>query len=370
MTNKTKEKRLTTQAKETLFKANIELLKVLHYIGGDIMLKEHLISLTSYFYPLKTNLRGGIKELIEGGFLKEQQFITSNKYFVYMTKYPIAKLEGVQSRNANSISPSYEKMANSLFRMEYLITITLPKLSRSRQNVTIEQVKKIHFDNCYTGFIPKSNPELAYQSFSTRVSFSEVSTSTFFKEDYKTVVYEKEVLISRISNKKFTPNEEYKETKKQIEQLKSTRTTPNQKLRDFFNFKNLLSRNFLINGIQYQNKQLIINLSLFDLNDSLEIIYLYKNLGYIYQMFDRYLNLPASIELKVNLSVYTWSLNRSNVLRHESTQRARDFGTGGFKSDNKATYALLESGLKKNQLKHLKVDFKTFDFDKKYGLVK
>lgn len=368
MTNKTKEKRLTTQAKETLFKVNIELLKVLHYIGGDIMLKEHLMSLTSYFYPLKTNLRGGIKELIEAGFLKEQQFITSNKYFVYMTKYPIAKLEGVQSRNANSISPSFEKMANSLFRMEYLITITLPKLSR--QNVTIEQVKKIHFDNCYTGFIPKSNPEVAYQSFNTKMKFLEVGTSNFFRDDYKTAIYEKEVLISRISNEKITPNKEYKETKKQIEKLKSIRTTPSEKLRDFFNFKNLLSRNFLINGIQYQNKQLIINLSLFDLNDSLEIIYLYKNLGYIYQMFDRYLILPANVELKVNLSVYTWSLNRSNVLRHESTQRARDFGTGGFKKDNKATYALLESGLQENRLKHLKVDFKSFNFDKKYGLVK
>ena len=44
---------LTTQAKERLFRENKELLEVLFELGGGIMLKEHLISLTKYFYPIK-----------------------------------------------------------------------------------------------------------------------------------------------------------------------------------------------------------------------------------------------------------------------------------------------------------------------------
>lgn len=368
MTNKTKEKRLTTQAKETLFKVNIELLKVLHYIGGDIMLKEHLMSLTSYFYPLKTNLKDNIRELIESGFLKEQQFITSNKYFVYMTKYPIAKLEGIQSRNANSISPSFEKMANSLFRMEYLITITLPKLVG--KGLTIHEVKKMHYNQCHTTFMLKSNPEIVYSSFKGKAGRLGVNLSNLFEDDLMIAEYEKKSLLNRISNAEIEINEDYKEIKKQVTKQKATKTTPGEQLKYFYNFKNLLSRNFSINGLKYQNGKLFIHLSVFDLNDSLEVIYLYKNLGYIYQMFSRYLNLPETVELEVTLNVYTWSLERSNLLRHGSTQRARDFGTGGFKKDNKATYALLSSGLKANQIKSLKVDFKSFDFDKKYGLVK
>ena len=366
---KTKQKKLTPKAKETLFEANRELLEVLYYIGGGITLKEHLISLMSFFYPLKTNLKNNINELIESGFLKEQQFLISNKYFVYMTKYPIAKLQGIKSRNANDINPSYEKMANSLFRMEYFIMVLSPKIPR--KNATIERVREICFDYCHTVFTGKSNPEKAYYSFITTMKrFEKIEVSNFFKDEYKSAIHDKEVLFNRIYDKEIVVNESYKKSKEKIQAEKATRITANEKMRDFFNFKNLLSRNFAINGVKYENNEFIVKLSLFDLNNTLEVIYIYKNLGYIYQMFDRYLNLPVNVDLKINLTVYTWSLDRSNLLKHESTQKAREFGTGGFKKENKATYALLESGLQNNQIKSLKVDFKTFDFDKKYGLVK
>ena len=362
MRNKT----LTTQAKEQLFKENRELLEVLFELGGGIMLKEHLISLTVYFYPNKSNIKNNIKELIECGFLKEQQFITSNKYFLYITKYPIAKLQGIQSRNANSINPSYERMANSLFRMEYLITITFPKLEG--KEYTIDKIKRVHYNQCFTTFILKNNPEVVYSSVKDRLGKLIMLTNQF-DYDYGMVEYEKQALISRISNAEAEINKEHKEMKEKIEKSKAL-IAKNKQLMEYFNFKNLLSRNFSISGIRYKNQELLVKLSLFDINNSLEVIYLYQNLGYIYMMFNRYFNIGYNDKLKLDLTVYTWSLEERNKLKYESTQKARDFGTGGFKKDNKSIYGLLSSGLHRSQIKDITVDFKSFDFDKKYLLKK
>lgn len=360
-------KSLTTQAKEQLFKENRELLEVLFELGGGIMLKEHLISLTVYFYPNKFNIKNNIKELIQCGFLKEQQFITSNKYFLYVTKYPISKLQGIQSRNANSINPSYERMANSLFRMEYLITITLPKLVG--KNLTIQDIKSRHYNHCHTTLVQKNNPEIVYDSFKHKAELLKIELTSAFKYDLGMARYEKEALLSRISNRELIPNKEYKEMKADIEKNKSL-IAQNKQLMEYFNFKNLLSRNFLINGITYKNQELFLKLSVFDINNSLEVIYLYKNLGYIYIMLDRYFNIPYTDKLKLDLTVYTWSSDQQNKLKYESTQKARDFGTGGFKKDNKSTYGLLKSGVKRSQIKDITVEFKSFDFDKKYSLKK
>ena len=360
-------KSLTTQAKEQLFKENRELLEVLFELGGGIMLKEHLISLTVYFYPNKSNIKNNIKELIQCGFLKEQQFITSNKYFLYMTKYPIAKLQGIQSRNANSINPSYERMANSLFRMEYLITITLPKLVG--KNLTINDIKSRHYNHCHTTLVQKNSPEIVYDSFKHKAELLKLELTSSFEFDLGMAKYEKEALISRISNCEFVPNKENKEMKEKVEKNKSL-IAQNKQLMEYFNFKNLLSRNFLINGITYKNQEVFVKLSLFDINNSLEVIYLYKNLGYIYRMLSRYVDIPYTDKLKIDLTVYTWSLEQRNKLKYESTQKARDFGTGGSKKDNKSIYGLLSSGLHRSKIKDITVDFKSFDFDKKYLLKK
>ncbi|MBJ8625329.1 hypothetical protein F1196_19345, partial [Clostridioides difficile] len=126
--------------KNSLYKRHETILKVIYYIGNGIMLIDQIKAIIGVLEPLNKATDESIKELVSEGFLKEKQVLTSNKYSVYLTKYPQSKIEGKKSRDVTSVKPTQEKVLNSLLRTEYFIQNLL--------SVVVD--KKIKIDNIRT----------------------------------------------------------------------------------------------------------------------------------------------------------------------------------------------------------------------------
>lgn len=127
--------------KDSLYEKNKNILNIVYYLGNKIMLKEQLIILSEIILVNNSKIEDKIEELIKEGFLKEKQVLNSNKYAVYLTRYPISKIEGKTSNEVNGLIPSKEKILNSLFETQYLIKIIIPCIKR--QAVTITSIKNI-----------------------------------------------------------------------------------------------------------------------------------------------------------------------------------------------------------------------------------
>lgn len=356
-------KHRTKEFKETLFKHNKLILEILYHLGNGIMLQDQLKAIIRLIEPLRANINKDIAELVEEGFLKEKQVLLSNKYALYLTKYPIAKIRGIESRNATSIRPSTEKILNSLYRTELLIKL-IPQIKI--KPLTIELIIRALNLSCNTLLINKNNSLEVYKSLNYCNYIKEFNLNEKFENDMKISKFNFE---TRFKKDKKTNNDliEAKEKEQINKELYKSNV--------FFNFSNMLNRNFHIQGIKKNELELTIALNYLDVTEA-DSYKIYYSLGCIYNMFTKYFNgigtgVNSTYSFKLNLICYvnTSDKKRAEELKLNSERKVPDLN-GGFKEYANGKNALSRAGVSNIDIDNdrIKVNYRYLDFWSKYNI--
>ena len=360
--------------KDSLYEKNKNILNIVYYLGNKIMLKEQLIILSEIILVNNSKIKDKIEELIKEGFLKEKQVLNSNKYAVYLTRYPISKIEGKTSNEVNGLIPSKEKILNSLFETQYLIKIIIPCIKR--QAVTITSIKNIMKKATNTVLLNKNYAFIAYKELLHCNKLKNMHFNNNFFEDMFLAEYE---YLARFKNENQRLNSIDHKLLQEVENIKKHRMylKSSVNLKDeeyFFNLSNMLNRNFDIRTFTFDDRIGYLNLRIdyFDINNP-NINKIYSNIGYIYNMFKRYFDGIKTtygyfLNLELEVTIYTSQISRMNSLQDEAKSRVKEFSTGEYKPYAKGENALINAKIPNSSLDKITVKYKLFDFESIYNI--
>lgn len=355
--------------KNGLYKRHETILKVVYHIGNGIMLIDQIKAIVSVLEPLNKNIGESIEELVTEGFLSKKQVLTSNKYSVYLTKYPQSKIEGKKSRDVTSVKPSKEKVLNSLFRTEYFIQNLLTKIVNKK--ISIDNIRetlnnsfitvlneKFQVDDCYSIFIKRME----------RLSLLDYLTDDFII-DKNVVSLEKLEFLNKISRNPKAIPKAYIDSQKTLNHTKEITIDNNSTTieKDFFNFKNMLHRGFSFKSVRIENQnELKFEIYYLDTNNSAEVDKLYKNIGFIYLMLKRYFK--DVLIIKIDVEVYLWSKKNINKMESMEKEKVKSFGLNNYKEHPRGLNGFTNAGLKYYDIKNITVNYKSLNITDKYNI--
>jgi len=357
---------LSRDLKNTIFIKHKSLLDIVYYVGNKIMLKEQLKAIATILEPLNNDIDNSIEELIQYGFLKEKQILTSKKYALYLTSYPISKIEGVSSRNVSCVRPSTEKALSSLIKMEYLL-----KMIRTENTFTTFPDSKCWLDILETRgnslLLEKCNAIEMYDLIQKNEDVDTYFTEDFFI-DNDVCLLEKTIDFNNKSKNKIKLDTNEIKSLEKLNQYKLGYTELNRnREKYFFNFKMFLGRNFVLENIkEIDNYTIKINIASMDYDNSLEVEKLFNNSGFIYEMLKRYLD--KNIELEV--TVYVWEKMKVTKLKEKAKEKVKILGSSEYKKYPKGTNALINAGVLESELENIKVNYTSLDITDKYNIKK
>ena len=355
--------------KNSLYKRHETILKVIYYIGNGIMLTDQIKAIISVLEPLHKNVDKSIKELVSEGFLKEKQVLTSNKYSVYLTKYPQSKIEGKKSRDVTSVKPSQEKVLNSLLRTEYFIQNLLT--TTVNKNISIDNVRETLNNSLITVLNEKFQADDCYSIFIKRMKG--LGLLDYLTEDFiidKNIVsLEKLEFLNKISkNPKAIPRE-YIDSQQTLNSSKATTIDGNSTTieKDFFNFKNMLHRGLSFRSARIENSnELRFKIYYLDTNNSAEVDKLYKNIGFIYLMLRRYFK--DILVIKIDVEVYLLSKKNINKMELMEKEKVKSFGLNNYKKHPRGLNGLTNAGVRDAEFKNITVRYKSLNITDKYNI--
>lgn len=352
--------------KNNLFKKHKNILEIIYYIGNRIMLKDQLKAIESILEPLCINLETDIKELIDYGFLKEKKVVASNKKALYLTSFPISKIEGVPSRNVSCVNPTTEKILMSLLKTEYLLNMILED-NNFTTFADSESWLQILETKGNTLLIEKSNATEVYKLIENMEELESYLREDFYI-DRDVCNLEKDKDFNNKSKVKVNLKQNEIESLAKLNQEKLAYSNTNRASEKyFFNFKMFLGRNFILEKIVDKDKYTIsINIACMDFENDLKVEKLFLNIGFVYIMFKRYLN--KNIEL--NVDAYTWSVLRVRKLQDNETEKVKELGANNFKKYTKGLNALYNAGVLETDFKNIKVTYKDLNIPEKYNINK
>lgn len=353
----------TKEFKNNLYEKNKTILEIIYYLGNGIMLSEQLIKLIKFIEPLKTNVKEDIKEMIVEGFLNEKQVLYNNKYVVYLKKYPIARIRGIESRNATSIRPSTEKILNSLYRSELILNMLNPKNQYTIADILIA-FKKMN----NTLLVNKNNAYEIYELFEENLK--DANPTSTFENDKKTIQYDTKMRFKK-DNECIDKN--LKIAKEQTVKLRQKANTKTSELKEYFNISNMLSRGFNLNKVTYNQGKMSISIQYLDLTEA-DTDKIFFGIGCIYNMFLRYFkgaqsefNSSSILTLNINCIINTSNSDRVDFLKEDEKSKVPDLN-GGYKEYKKGKNALVKAGVPQMYLSDIKVKYRNLDFKNKYNI--
>jgi hypothetical protein len=367
MSNKNTTRNLSVSKKEEVYQRNETLLKIIYYIGNGFMLKDQIVKIMGVLMPHKKNVMNNIEELRELGFLKQQQILNSNKFSVYLTKYPQSKIEGKKSGDVTSFKPSQEKIMNSLLKTEFYITYKLNLLT----NCKIDRHTKVLLNNFMCTLSPKYQACLNYDSFfnkMVRMGLNPHLTKDYY-DDAMVAAHDSVAFKNKLLKEPIQLDENCRNAKIELERRKTQlidgRVVTLEK--NFFNFNNMLSRNFTFDEVELKDKnELHFNVIFLDIDNNVTAEKLYRNVAYVYKMLKRYFS-PA-IYIFLNVECEMWTTGRCNELIDKSQAKIKDFGENNFKKYRRKENEYHLADVLEEEFKNIKVTFKSLDFKNKYQI--
>lgn len=131
-------------------------------------------------------------------------------------------------------------------------------------------------------------------------------------------------------------------------------------LQEYFNLKNLFSRNFAIEGIEFNEEEMSVKVKLnyININTSQDVYSSHKSIGYAYNMFRRYFK-DTKVEMEV--TYLTWDINDRNTVRGRATNKNAD-NHRIFKNE------YIKAGVPIALLNNIQTNYISLDLDKRYGV--
>lgn len=123
-----KEKIGKRQLKEECFERNETIMNIIYYIGNGILFETQLYKILNFINPNETlkSMKKRVKELQEFGLIRKTQMLNNrNKYSLYLTKYPIARIQNKKTVEVTAVRVTRDKQLFSLFRVERFIQTQL-----------------------------------------------------------------------------------------------------------------------------------------------------------------------------------------------------------------------------------------------------
>ncbi|HBF6599521.1 TPA: hypothetical protein KOT48_003687 [Clostridioides difficile] len=369
-----KEKTTKSKLKEECFVKNETLLTIVYYLGNGVIFKEQLIKIMKRINLTlsETGIKKAIKDLKDIGFLKEQQLLRNHKrYCLYLTKYPIGKIEGKPSVEVTGVRLTQDKILNSLYRVEHFINTHLDNIANNK--IKPYDINEMLMDKYNYLLIKKHEDNVVYQSLWLNFNRDELTSlvSLILIEDKNVALYDWINKINKATKNREEiqiPTELIDSKIKKINNINTIGTNADESISkknidiNLFNIKNLINRNFYIENIQYVEDSLNgmkITLTYLDIKDNTSAQTLHRDIAYAYLMFQRYFN-THYVFLEVN--VRTWSNTSKGKLKRKSFEKNKD----GYITCFNEYY---NAGLKLSSWKNgIVVNYCSLNLDKKYNI--
>lgn len=371
------------EIKEDMFERHTTLLAIIYHIGNGVMFQAQLIKILKVLDITLSDgsIKKAIKELKEIGFIKEQQLLRNSKiYCLYLTKYPIGKLVGKPSVEATAVRITQDKILSSLYKTEYFIANHLEYVvSLKTDNFNVFDINEILMNNYVYLLCQNHQAHTVYQSIQLNLKRDGLNyiVGDVFNTDKEVAEFD---WLNKI-NKATKKNEQIPIPKQLIlaKQLKlcqsntignSVNTSVNKGRIDegLFSIKNLISRNFSIENIQYVEDRINgvkitngtkITLNYMDTKDNTRVQALHRGIGNMHHMFQAYFK-TNHIFLEIN--VMAWNKQSAGRLRRESFKQNAN---GHRVCANEYCKAKVKPQQWKNGIV---VNYKSLDLDSKYNI--
>lgn len=338
---------ITVERKREIFNKNRYAVEVIYYIGNRIMLRQHLIKfITDYYKVCEAIAVAKIKDMEDYSLIRHVQLLDTNNHVLYLTKTAVGFIEGKPSKEVGTVNITEQKIKLSIYRTEYILCF--PELKGMEPKLLVQQSKSTN----KTLFVSKNKPEQIYKMFFD--NFKCYLDKDFIR-DYYTAAAQSFINQNKLSNNKKHIDKDFLNTKKQRDlefnkyKKENTKRDP---LVEYYNFNNMLSKNFFIQGFSITGYDIHVTLGYWDILTTDNTYNIYKDIGYIYNMLARYFRIPKKnylgevdyVEPQVYMDVnfYCEGEKRVKVWRADANSIVRDFNTGQKKLFNKAYNAIIK----------------------------
>lgn len=319
--------------KEDAFKKHKEIIDIIYYLCNKIVLKQQLtqlcLKLTKY---REIDVDIAIAELAQQNILSKKQFLNTNRKLIYLTKYPVSQLENIKSRNVQSIKLTQEKIIKGVFKTEYIL-----KKIEDLQNINLNYV--LDMLNTKDNTILKKEEEIYKTLFSKYKNVLEED----FEEDLRISIAKKIIMENRFKKDKKTTVTDVELLKRRQKSIKIMGNSY------YFNFNNMLCRNFFLEKINIKGSNLKIEVGFLDMYNTKNVTKIINNICYIYFMFLKYFN--RNYSLNIRLCIYTYSEKNATEIKNNILKKSVDFKSKQIKNVNMKENILLKNGINPEKIK-------------------
>lgn len=359
---------ITMAKKQEIFKKNRFPLVVMYYIADKVILRQQLVEfIMAYYHCCQSDAIFMVKEMETYSLIKSKQLLQTNNNILYLTKTAVAIIEQKKSREVATLTLTEQKIKLSIYKIQYILNYINPHLVEKPTPKYI--LADLRLKNS-TLLIVKNKQIDIYKMLNDK--FGDNLTSSF-TEDYKTSIAVEEENKNKLRAVKQCTAAELIDTKEQRKKKIDMYKRESDMLKDYFNFNNFLSRNFVIESLDIVGQNLNITIGFLDILNETDTYKIYRNIGYIYNMIDRYFKLADDFEYKgfragdynqgnvfnINMSVniYTEDKRRAELLKNDSLSIIRDFYSKEKKEHGKAFATIIKITNKDVVVDKIKLNF-------------
>ncbi len=358
---KTNIRKLTLEQKDQLYNKELNhfIIYLLYRLGNGSMLKmqlEHLLLLFGLYNQVEIQL--AISELVSAGLLLTCQFAGTNKNYLYLSKYCVARQEGLpKSTQATAVRLTDRGMYLNIFRVQNYMNLLLTK------GLSIAELLEILETNGST-FLYKAQDALNYYLalYANQELKNELTED--FLIDMNISAYETAHAKAR-KHFNIEYNEEYAKGLK-LERDQNRNAIPESDAdRFYYNINNLLLSNVIVSRIRKENRHIKIKLLLYDIDNELTIGKAYEKIVNAYYMFSRYFKSRVEIQCAIR----TYNQERAEHLKSDAGQPVWDPERQKFKEFAKGENIMYNMHLLPSQMADIEVKFENFGIEEMYHIL-
>lgn len=358
---KTNIRKLTTGQKNKLYNKELNnfIIYLIYHVGNGSMLKvqlENLLLLFGIYKQIEIQL--AISELVNAGLILTCQFIGTNKNYLYLSKYCVARQEGLEkSAQATAVRLTDRGMYLNIFRVQNFMNLLIVK------GLSVAELLAILQTNGST-FLYKSQDALNYYL----ALYANPELANEFTEDY---LIDMNISAFETAHSKARKRFDIEYDEEYAKELKIERDRNRNAIpagdadRFYFNFNNLLLSNVIVSCIHKENTHIRIKLILYDFDNELTIGKAYEKLVNTYFMFSRYFK----SRIEIDCTIRTYNQERAEHLKADAGQPVWDPERQRFKEYAKGENIMYNMRLLPSQMLDIEVKYQNFRIEELYHIL-
>ena len=345
---------LSIEQKQELYNKYQSLIKMIHLLGKDMMLRKQIKKLYHCLHPevSEKEIDFWIADLIHHKFLIQKQIHKASKTnMLYLSKFPRSFFcNKEKSGDVPALNFTNNKIYQSIFSTDYILTILIPRMKQNQYEISIENILVyLQYEGSNflrgTGQIDITN---FYIDFYNSMKESGFQYSFDFLRDAKISLHESKSYAYKFLHQGNDPG--ICQDKIMRDKEKDSYLSEIEQQKYYYNFNIFCKSGFIFEGFEGN----ILHISYFDINNNIQVKKLWTTLAYIFMMFQRYLD---NNEIYLEAHIYVWDEQRMTHLLEEEGKKAFDFKNKELKETPKSLSALEDVGLLYRYYDHIRTSY-------------